>query len=111
MTLAHVEPEPDREALNLGRLLHERGKLSEAEQEYRRVLVWGPHSLASFNLGVALEDLGRVDEAIAAYQSALAASPDCEDAYFNLARIYERRGERLAALRALRAYRTLTRQR
>jgi DNA-binding SARP family transcriptional activator len=58
-----------------------------------------------------LEDLGRVDEAIAAYQATLAADPTSEDSYFNLARIYERRGERAAALRALKTYRSLTQKR
>lgn len=64
----------------------------------------------SFNLGVALEDLGREDDAIRAYQAAIASDPNAEDAYFNLSHIYERRGERAAALRALIAYRNLTRR-
>jgi tetratricopeptide (TPR) repeat protein len=95
--------------INLGRLLHESGRLAEAEVEYRRVLAVQPSALAAFNLGVALEDLGRVDDAVAAYQLAVTTDARCEDAYFNLARIHERRGDRPAALRALRTYRALTR--
>lgn len=97
--------------INLGRLLHEAGRLGDAERMYRHVLARGPHPLASFNLAVVLEDLGRSDEAVAAYQATVAADPHCEDAYFNLARIYERRGERAAALRALKTYRQLTQRR
>ena len=82
-----------------------------AEAQYRVVLAKGPHPLASFNLAVVLEDQGRTDEAIAAYQATLAADPTSEDSYFNLARIYEQRGERVAALRALRTYRALTQKR
>jgi tetratricopeptide (TPR) repeat protein len=103
---AHLEAR-----INLGRLLHELGRLDDAEAQYRRVLAQGPHALASFNLAVVLEDLGRVDDAIAAYQATLAADPTSEDAYFNLSRIYEQRGERAAALRALQSYKKLTQRR
>ncbi|MBX5481221.1 MAG: tetratricopeptide repeat protein [Myxococcaceae bacterium] len=102
---AHVDA-----AVNLGGLLHEAGRPAEAVEVWRRALEQGPNALLSFNLGVALEDLGQEDEAIRAYQAAIAADPNAEDAYFNLSRIYERRGERAAALRALIAYRNLTRR-
>lgn len=69
-----------------------------------------PHAVASFNLAVVLEDSGQEDNALTAYHQAIAADPDCEDAYFNLSRLYERRGERAFALRALRTYRNLTRR-
>lgn len=95
--------------INLGRLLHEQGRVEEAASEYRHALEVEAHPVASFNLGVALEDLGRIDAAVQAYQSAIAADPRCEDAYFNLARIYERQGDRPRALGALRTYRALTR--
>jgi tetratricopeptide (TPR) repeat protein len=106
-----MDPAHAEARINLGRLLHEAGRLKDAEAQYRIVLAKGPHALASFNLAVVLEDLGRTDEAIAAYQATLAADPTSEDAYFNLARIYERRGERAAALRALKTYRSLTQKR
>lgn len=107
-----VELDPDHldARVNLGRLLHEKGRPAEAEPHYRAVLKCGPHAVASFNLAVALEDLGQEDNALTAYHQAIAADPDCEDAYFNLSRLYERRGERAFALRALRTYRNLTRR-
>ena len=95
--------------VNLGRLLHEEGAPAAAEQHYRAALDGEPdHPTAAFNLGVALEDLGRVDEAIQAYRRALDADPDNADAHYNLAGIHERRGEKQAALRHLKAYRALT---
>lgn len=97
--------------INLGRMLHAAGQLEAAAAEYRRVLAAGPSPLASFNLGVALEDLGKPSEAVAAYHATIAEDPGYEDAYFNLARLYERRGERAFALRALKTYRQLTRRR
>ena len=62
---------------------------------------------ALFNLGVALEDLRMPEEAVLAYRTALAADPGCADAHYNLAHLYERRGEPAAALRHLRTYRKL----
>ncbi|MBS2027532.1 MAG: tetratricopeptide repeat protein [Deltaproteobacteria bacterium] len=100
---AHVDAR-----INLGRLLHDSGRIEEAVEHYRAALS-APNPVASFNLGVALEDLGRVDDAVASYHAAIDADPRCEDAFYNLARIHERRGERVAALRALRTYRELTR--
>src|SRR5207302_5410418 len=105
----HLAPGHLDARINLGRLLHDAGRLAEAEGEYRAALDAGPNALASFNLAVALEDLGRADEAVAAYRAAIDADARCEDAYYNLARIFERRGDRTAALRALRTYRALTR--
>lgn len=93
--------------VNLGRLLHEEGAPAAAEPHYRAALESDPHhATAAFNLGVALEDLGRTAEAIAAYEQAIALE-DNADAHFNLAGIYERRGEKQAALRHLKAYRAL----
>jgi len=61
--------------------------------------------IALFNLGVALEDLRMPEEAILAYR--LAAEAGLADAHYNLAYLYERRGEPAAALRHLRTYRKL----
>ncbi len=94
--------------LNLGRLLHEQGKTEEAEQCYRQALAARPgDATAAFNLGVALQDRGRLDEAAAAYEAALALDSTLADAHYNLAGIYEQQGEREAAFRHLRTYRTL----
>jgi DNA-binding transcriptional MerR regulator len=94
--------------LNLGRLLHEQGKTAEAEQCYREALAARPgDATAVFNLGVALQDLGRLGEAAAAYEAALAIDRTLADSHYNLAGIYEQLGEREAAFRHLRTYRTL----
>lgn len=96
--------------VNLGRLLHQRGKLREAEAHYVAALVARPSdATATFNLAVVLDDQGRADDAIARYRDALELDPTCVDAYFNLARLYEKKGEKLAALRHLKDYRRLSR--
>ncbi len=96
--------------VNLGRLLHSRGRLREAEAHYVASLVCRPNDCtATFNLAVVLEDLGRVDEAIARYTEALRLDPGCVDACFNLSRLYEKKGERVSALRHLKDYRRLSR--
>jgi len=96
--------------VNLGRLLHQRGQLREAEAHYVAALVSRPDDVtATFNLAVVLEDLGRSDEAIARYCETIALDPHCVDAYFNLARLYEKKGEKMAAIRHLKDYRRLSR--
>ncbi len=105
-----AETDPDNTAtwINLGRLLHEQGATLEAEAVYRRALEQvGPEPLLLFNQGVLLEDLGRTDAALAAYQGAVAADPDLADGHYNLARLYESRGEPQHALRHLGQYRRL----
>jgi len=62
---------------------------------------------ALFNLGVCLEDLGRTDEAMLLYRRTIRVDADCADAYYNLARLYEKRGDSAAALRHLQTYRRL----
>ncbi len=94
--------------VNLGRLLHLHGRLSEAEQVY--CAVGTPDALLSFNLAVLLEDLEREDEAITAYRMALALDPGLADAHFNLARLHEHAGNTKEALRHLLAYRRLTQE-
>lgn len=95
--------------VNLGRLLHQFGRLREAEAHYVAALVSRPtDATATFNLAVVLEDLGRLDDAIARYQETLELDPQVSDAYFNLARLYEKKGEKVAALRHLKDYRRLS---
>jgi tetratricopeptide (TPR) repeat protein len=95
--------------INLGRLLHERGEAAEAVLQYRRVLEARPHdAIALFNLGVALEDQELLNEAADAYERAVGADPKAADAHYNLAGVYERIGDRAAAIRHLRAYKKLT---
>jgi len=95
--------------INLGRLLHERRELRQAEAVYRRGLATaGPDGTLLFNLGVLLEDLRRPDEAARVYRAALKADPNMADAHFNLARLCEARGLRQEAVRHLSAFRKLT---
>lgn len=95
--------------LNLGRLLHERGDPAAAERCYRAAVDHRPDdATAAFNLGVALQDLDRPGEAVEAYRRAIEADPVCADAYFNLAQLYADLGQRAAAIRNLKVYRSLT---
>lgn len=95
--------------VNLGRLLHQHGRLREAEAHYVAALVSRPtDATACFNLAVVLEDLGKLDDAVARYRETLELDPHIVDAYFNLSRLYEKKGEKLAALRNLKDYARLS---
>jgi tetratricopeptide (TPR) repeat protein len=91
--------------INLGRLLHLAGRLTDAERVYRSGDKTEPFLV--FNLAVLLEDLDREPDAIAAYREALALDPQFADAHFNLARLYERARDPKASLRHLLAYRRM----
>lgn len=94
--------------VNWGRLLHERGRTTEAAEVYRRALAQsGPAALLLFNQGVLLEDLGDREAALAAYQTALQDDPDLADCHYNLARLYESMGLAQHAIRHLGQYRRL----
>ena len=97
--------------INLGRILHERGDLTAAEEHYRRALAIRPNDpTASFNLGVVLEDGGHHADALEAYQRAIAADERNADAHYNAARLYDLLGDYAAALRHLRICRDLARR-
>jgi tetratricopeptide (TPR) repeat protein len=91
--------------VNLGRLLHLAGLLTEAESIYRAAV--RPEAFIAFNLAVLLEDLRRPAEAILAYREALALDPQLADAHFNLARLYEEGADSKSSLRHLLAYRRM----
>jgi len=98
-----------RAYVNLGRLLHERGRMNDAEAVYRDAIAkCEADGTLLFNLGVLLEDLGRAKEAANAYRAALNAEPTLADAHFNLARLCEAQGLRREALRHWSALRKLT---
>lgn len=95
--------------VNLGRLLHERGRMQEAESVYRDGLAaCGADGTLLFNLGILLEDLHRLDAAAASYRAALVSAPDLADAHFNLGRLCEARGLQQEAVRHFSAFRKLT---
>jgi tetratricopeptide (TPR) repeat protein len=103
-----LDPHHAEAHINLGRLLHEAGRLEDALGHYRLALQANPDdSTAAFDLAIALEDVGRTGEAIQAYEQAIRSDPKLADAYFNLARLYEISGKRAAALRYLSKYRRL----
>lgn len=103
-----LDPRHADSHLNLGRLLHEKGKLRQALRHYREARRCDPTSAtAAYNLGVVLEDLGRLREAARAYRHCLRLDPALQDAYYNLAGVCERLGEPAEALRCLKSYKQL----
>jgi tetratricopeptide (TPR) repeat protein len=104
-----LDPRHADARLNIGRFLHEAGRLEAAEAHYRLALTASPrHATAAFNLGVCLEDQGRHAEALDAYHKVIATDATFADAYYNAARLLEQAGNTAAALRYLRTYRQLT---
>jgi tetratricopeptide (TPR) repeat protein len=104
-----INPDLPDAHLNLGRMLHERAEVGGAEMHYRLALGARPSdSTAAYNLGVALQDQERLEEAAHAYQMALTGDSGNADAHFNLSVVYEKLGDRQAAFKHLKAYKTLT---
>lgn len=94
--------------VNLGRLLHEQGRLREAEAVYQSGISQCPSdALLRYNLGVLLDQSGRQQAALQAYRAALALRDDLADCHYNIALLYEAAGQTRAALRHLSAYRRL----
>lgn len=98
--------------INLGRLLHEAGRLDQAERAYRAGLAaCGGSAVLRFNLAAVLEDLGRDTEACASYEAALREDPTLADAHYNLSLLCERLKRPRDALRHMSQYRRLSAQR
>lgn len=94
--------------VNRGRLLHELGRLDEAERAYREAIDAGlDDPLLHFNLGVLLEDRGRKAEALHAYEAALHADPRHVDALHNAALLADQLGRAQEAIRYMAQYRRL----
>jgi tetratricopeptide (TPR) repeat protein len=105
-----VDAEPARldARINLGRLLHETGKLARAERAYRDALTaCGADPTLLYNLAVLLEDLDRRGDAMEAYKGALRVDPSLTDAHYNLALLYEKLKRPRDALRHMAQYRRL----
>jgi tetratricopeptide (TPR) repeat protein len=95
--------------VNLGWLLHEAGRLAEAERIYREALTaCGEDPLVFYNLGVLLADMDRKAEAIEAYEAALGVNAGFADCHYNLALLCEELGRARQAIRHMAAYRKLT---
>jgi tetratricopeptide (TPR) repeat protein len=95
--------------LNRGWLLHEAGRLDEAERAYRAgIEACGHDATLLYNLGVLLVDTGRKDEAAQAYEAALLARPGFADCHYNLALLCEELDRPRDAIRHMARYRRLT---
>ena len=104
-----LEPVFVEALVNLGRLLQEAGQVEEAELCYRRASELRPEDpVPAFNLGVALEDRGDDSGALEAYRLAISRNGQFRDAHYNIAGVYERLGEKVAAFRHIQIYRRLT---
>lgn len=98
-----IEAQIDR-----GYLLHEKGRLQEAEAAYRRALeTCGPDPLLLYNLGVLLEDLGRKADAMESYQASLLGDPAMADCHYNLALLCRELGRAQEAIRHMSQYRRI----
>ena len=90
--------------VNLGRIYQVRGDVKRAIRHYQLALNAAPdHQLACYNLGTVFNEIGEIDAALAYYRKA----PDVPDAHYNLARIFELRGNEVATLRHMRNYKKL----
>lgn len=95
-----LDPSLAEAHVNVGRLYHEAGKLTEAEASYRRAIHHCPElAVACYNLGVVLEDQGRDTDAISAYRQTLQLDSNFRAAHCSLAELYERLGRARDALR------------
>ena len=94
--------------VNLGRLFQVRGDLKRATRHYQLALHAAPkHQLALYNLGTVFDELDELDAAVGYYRRAA----EVPDAHYNLARIFELRGDELRSLRHMREYRQLSTRR
>jgi protein O-GlcNAc transferase len=90
--------------LQQGMAHHGAGRLAEAAECYRRVLVSDPeYENARYQLGLIAHQQGRLDEAIAAYQRALAIQPEFVDGQSNLGNALQELGRFDEAIAAYRA--------
>ena len=102
---SHVEAR-----INLGRLLHNTGRLAQAEGVYREAIAaCGDDALLFFNFGVLLDDMKRKEEAVKAYEEALRVDPSFADCCYNLALLCEELGRPRDAIRHMARYRRLRR--
>ena len=96
--------------VNLGSLLHEQGRLAEAERVYRvAIRSKAANPLLHYNLGVLLEDMGKKHEAADAYEAALRGNPALADCHYNLALLCHALDRPKDAIRHMADYRRLTR--
>jgi tetratricopeptide (TPR) repeat protein len=96
--------------LNLGVMLCDEGRCTEAVDLYRQAIAHAPSEpLLHFNLAIALEDAERYEEALASYEACMKLEPSFADAHYNAARLHEMLGHATKAIRHYSEYRRLQR--
>ncbi len=108
---AAIEADPSHidARINRALLLHDRGRLAEAERAYREALdACGDDAIVLYNLGILLEDLRRPAEAIESYRASIRVDPALADAHYNLSLLLQKAGKRTDAIRHISQYRRLT---
>jgi len=96
--------------LNLGVMLCDDGRCTEAVDLYRQAIAHAPSEpLLHFNLAIALEDARRIEEALASYEACMKLEPGFADAHYNAARLHEMLGHATKAIRHYSEYRRLQR--
>jgi tetratricopeptide (TPR) repeat protein len=94
--------------INRALLLHEAGRLADAERACREAVeACGSDPVLLYNFGVLLEDMDRRSEAMQAYEAALVGDPLMADGHYNLALLYEKAGNPREAIRHMSQYRRL----
>jgi tetratricopeptide (TPR) repeat protein len=89
---------------NLGRVLHDLGRIPEAIDAYQRALTLQPrYAIALNNLAAAYLALGRSEEALACYGDALRIQPDYAQALNNVGALLHATGRSAEALDPLHA--------
>jgi len=90
--------------VNLGRLKQIDGYFEAAKSHYLDALsLYKEHQLANYNMGTLCDELDQMEAASRYY----AISDQVPDAHFNLARIFELKGDELSARRHIHAYNRL----
>jgi tetratricopeptide (TPR) repeat protein len=85
---------------NRAQVLASLGRVEEALEEYRAVLVSDPnYPEYHFDVGNLLRRLGRDDQALVEYETAMRLSPPFPEVYYNRADLYAAAGDYHAALR------------
>jgi len=104
-----ADPQHIDARINLGRLLHDAGRLQQAERVYRDAIrADAVDAVLYYNFATLLEDIGRSADAMRLYESALRLDPELADGHYNLALLYEARGRQTDAIRHMARYRRLT---
>jgi tetratricopeptide (TPR) repeat protein len=101
-----IDPQLAEARMRLGRVLQQRGKLREAHAELEAVLNQPDapavvRYLASMFLVDVLEAEGQTAAAYTRVRELVTRFPDCQSVRLAMSRVYEARGDRASALRAL----------